>query len=103
LEPTSDQVPPHRYKIDSTERMLPVSDQVFPVTRTLYLSPDHTIDPPSPRLLAIHRAIARILELSGAGDYIFGILQDMEEVGVKADGSTNLGHLVGLGLRGWLD
>ncbi|KAL1962670.1 hypothetical protein VTN77DRAFT_9304 [Rasamsonia byssochlamydoides] len=86
FEPTADQVP-HRYKIDSMETMLPLSDQTFPVTRTLYLSPDHTIDPHSPRLLAIHCAIAGIFKVSGAGAYIFDILRDMEEVGVKADKS----------------
>jgi hypothetical protein len=55
-------------------------DSLLPVTRTLYLTPDHTIDPPSLRLLAIHRAIGRNLNLSGAGDSIDHILRDMDEV-----------------------
>jgi len=42
---------------------------LFPVTRTLTLSPNRTIDSPSPRLLGVHRAIAHIMKLSGAGDY----------------------------------
>ncbi|KAI3335905.1 hypothetical protein F4824DRAFT_462853, partial [Ustulina deusta] len=37
------------------------------VTRTLYPTPTRAIYPPSPRLLAIHHAIAHILHLSAAG------------------------------------
>ncbi|POR35982.1 Uncharacterized protein TPAR_03796 [Tolypocladium paradoxum] len=60
-----------------------------------------SIDPPSPRLLAIHSAIAHILHLSAAGDYIDKMLQDMEENGVLEDGSTELNRLVKLRLNGW--
>ena len=76
---------------------------LLPVTRILYLTSDHTIDPPSLRLLAIHRAIGRILNLSGAGDSIDRILQDMDEVGIKENGSTELGQYTSLKLGGWLD
>ncbi|CAK7214889.1 hypothetical protein SCUCBS95973_002290 [Sporothrix curviconia] len=75
----------------------------LPVTRTLFVTDNRTIDPPLPRLLAIHRAIAHILHLSGAGTYIDWILRDMEEYTVRADGSSALGRLVSLGLGGWLD
>ncbi|KAL2016928.1 hypothetical protein VTK56DRAFT_2845 [Thermocarpiscus australiensis] len=92
---------PHTYRIES---FLPafIVGGLLPVTRTL--TDSRTIDPPSPRLLAIHRAIARILHLSAAGDYIDKILRDMEDAGkqgAQADGSTDLGRLVHLGL--WLD
>jgi len=93
----------HTYKIDSTQSFKPLRHPILPVTRTLYLTPDHTINPPSPRLLAIHRACVFILHLSGAGDYINKILRDMDEVDVKKDGSTELGRLVGLKAGGWLD
>src|SRR4051794_32419765 len=73
----------------------------FPVARILYLTPDHTIDPPSLRLLAIHRAIGRILHLSGAEDSIDRILRDMDEVGIKENGSTELGQYISLKLGGW--
>jgi hypothetical protein len=64
----------------------------------LFIHP--SIDPPAERLLALHSAIAHILYLSGAGDYIEKILRDMEEGGVvKEDGSTQLGVLVNLALR----
>lgn len=93
----------HTYKIDCTQSIDILRDPIFPVTRTLYLTSDRTIDPPSPRLLAIHRAIALILHLSGAGYYIDCVLQDMEEVDIKADGSTDLGRLIGLRVGGWMN
>jgi hypothetical protein len=70
----------------------------LPITRELYLTPERTIEPPSRRLLAVHCAIARILHLSGAGEYIDKIFRDMEEHGVQADGSTPLGRLVSLAI-----
>jgi hypothetical protein len=94
---------PHTYHIDSVHALSLVRHPILPVTRTLLLTPDHTIDPPSPRLLAIHRAIARILNLSGAGDYIDRILRDLEEVEIKWDGSTKLEPTLSLMLGGWVD
>lgn len=92
---------PHQYRIDSLEQVQMLRDPLFPITRTLTLSP--TIDPPSPRLLAVHRAIAIMMKLSDAGDYIKKVLRDVEELGVREDGSTNLGHLTDLRLGGWLE
>lgn len=92
----------NRYTIRSTEKNPILCDRLLPVTRTLNLSPNRTIDPPSSRLLKVHRAIALILKLSGAGEYIENILRDMEEVEVKEDGSTNLGRLMSLRFGGWL-
>ena len=74
---------------------------IFPLFRTLYLTTTRTIDPPSPRLLAVHRAIARILHLSAAGGYINRILEDLDKKDTKTDASTELGHLVELRLGGW--
>ncbi|KAJ5742628.1 uncharacterized protein N7511_011360, partial [Penicillium nucicola] len=93
---------PHQYRIDSTEQSPFLRDPLFPVTRDLTLSPNHTIDPPSSRLLDVHRAIALILKLSGAGEYIERVLRDMEQLHISEDGSTNLGSLAGLRLGGWL-
>lgn len=101
FEPVESQ--PHTYRIKSFRHPLQVRN-ALPVTRTLYIADTRTIDPPSPRLLAIHQAIAHILHLSAAGEYINNILRDMEGAnmqGVKADGSTELGRLAHLGL--WLD
>ncbi|EPE05951.1 hypothetical protein F503_02780 [Ophiostoma piceae UAMH 11346] len=72
----------------------------LPVTRALFITDDHTIDPPSRRLLAIHNAIAHILHLSGAGGYADRMLRDMEDGVVRADGSSELGSMVHLNLLG---
>ncbi|PYH39685.1 HNH endonuclease signature motif containing protein [Aspergillus neoniger CBS 115656] len=90
---------PHEYKIDSSETSF-LRDPLFPVTRTPSLSPNGRIEPPDARLLRVHCAIAHILKLSGAGDYIEKVLRDLEEVDIKADGSTNLGFMMGLRLNG---
>ncbi|KAI2613253.1 hypothetical protein GGR54DRAFT_615960 [Hypoxylon sp. NC1633] len=91
---------PPTYRIDSfvSRYILPQ----FPLTQTLYFSEDGTIGPPSSRLLALHCAIAHIIHFSAAGEYIEQLLRDMERQGVCAeDGSTELGRLVRLALRGW--
>lgn len=91
----------HTYEIQSflSPRLTPG----LPVRRSLFLTEDRSIDPPSPRFLAIHRALAHILHLSAAGYYIEKILEDMEWKDTRADGGTELGRLVGLKLGGWLD
>ncbi|KAK7427563.1 hypothetical protein QQZ08_005838 [Neonectria magnoliae] len=98
FEPVNEQ--PHTYRIDTFVPPMLLEDQ-FPIIRTLYLTESRTIDPPSPRLLAIHSAIAHILHLSAAGDYIDRILRDLEEHGVREDGSTELDRFVKLRLDGW--
>nr|KMM63939.1 hypothetical protein CPAG_00291 [Coccidioides posadasii RMSCC 3488] len=90
----------HTYQINTF--LPPGILQDLPVTRTFYLTNDRSIEPPSPRLLAIHHAIAHILHLSGVGEYIDNILRDMEETGVQEDGSTELGRIMKLRLGGWL-
>ncbi|KAK0655444.1 hypothetical protein B0T16DRAFT_396971 [Cercophora newfieldiana] len=69
----------------------------FPVRRTLFSHP--SIDPPLERLLRLHSAIGHVLHLSGAGEYIDVILEDMEEGVVREDGSTQLGALVNVALQ----
>ncbi|GAW23564.1 hypothetical protein ANO14919_131310 [Xylariales sp. No.14919] len=84
------------YTIGTFHKQSYVRRAPFPVTRELYLT--QTIEPPSRRLLAVHCAIAHILHLSGAGDYIDKICRDIEEYGVQADGSTPLGQFVSLAI-----
>ncbi|KZF21428.1 hypothetical protein L228DRAFT_212722 [Xylona heveae TC161] len=91
---------PHSYRINRIKSGL-LRVPGVPVTRTLFLTPERTIDPPSAQLLAIHRAIAHILHLSGAGIQISDILQELEDARVQSDGSTHLEHLVNLRLQGW--
>lgn len=91
FEPAGSQ--PHTYKINYVETDRMGRMERLPVTRTLYLTPDRSIDPPSPQLLKIHAAIGRILHLSAAGDYIDDLLRDIEEMGagkVMTNGSTRL-------------
>jgi hypothetical protein len=101
-EPTADQTQ-HTYKIDYVQSNSLFRDPLLPVTRIPYPTSDHTIGPSSLWLLAIHCAIGRILNLSGAGDSIDRILRDMDEVGIKENGSTELGQYTSLKLGGWLD
>lgn len=95
----ADNTSPHTYRI---ETFYPSIHPRFPITRTFSPTQDRTREPPSARLLAVHRAIAHILRLSGAGDYIYGILGSIEETTARADGSTPLGELVRLRIEKWL-
>ena len=102
FEPISGTQTSHTYTIRQTISFLYLN-YTFPIIRILCKSPDREIDIPSLRILAIHRAIALILHLSGVGEYIDRILKDMEDPIVKSDGTTELGHLVSLRLGGWWD
>ncbi|EXL90098.1 hypothetical protein NOF04DRAFT_3415 [Fusarium oxysporum II5] len=97
FEPVGDT--PHTYRIGTF--LPPGLAEDVPVTRTLFLTEDKSIDPPSSRFLAVHRAIAHILHLSAAGDYIDDILSDVEEFGIRSDGSTDLSRLLKLRLDDW--
>ncbi|OAA66156.1 hypothetical protein ISF_03994 [Cordyceps fumosorosea ARSEF 2679] len=91
---------PHTYRIETFRRIGFMV--MFPVTRALYLSVDQSIEPPAPRLLALHRAIGHILHLSGAGAYIDNILRKFEEEQpVQCNGSTPLGEFVQLRMNRW--
>ncbi|KAK3372428.1 hypothetical protein B0H63DRAFT_496921 [Podospora didyma] len=94
---------PHTYHIGTFLPRHLMRDPHLPVTRTLYLADSRATDAPLPRLFAVHYAIAHILHLCAAGDYIDTILRDADEHGVRADGSTELGRLVRLGLEQWTD
>ncbi|OJD26452.1 hypothetical protein ACJ73_02167 [Blastomyces percursus] len=91
--------PQNTYTIQSSSQVL---SQLYnlPVARTLLLSPNLTIDPPSAKLLAIHHAIAIIIALSAAGEHVDQILHDMEEV--RSDGSAEVRRIISLKIGGWL-
>ena len=97
LEPKGSK--PHTYYINSTYIGI-LRHRIFPVDRTLSLTNTRTINPPSPRLLAIHRAIALILYLSAAGRHINSILRDLDQGDILVNGSTPLGYLTALRLHG---
>ena len=87
-----------RYTIKTTRLGLRVGPQL-PVTWDLFIASGRNIDPPSRRLLAIHRACCLIIDLSGAGEYIYKVLQDMEDSNVQSDGTTELGSIISLRLH----
>ncbi|KAI0423410.1 hypothetical protein F5Y09DRAFT_357206 [Xylaria sp. FL1042] len=85
----------YTYQIDSLLPIYVSRTLGLPLTRTLYCTSNRTIDPPSPQLLAVHHAIAYILHLSAAGEYIDRLLRDADKDGggIREDGSTDLGRL----------
>ncbi|KAL4812548.1 hypothetical protein BDW67DRAFT_169922 [Aspergillus spinulosporus] len=100
FEPVSTQ--PHTYKVDYVESDRMGRVEKLPVTVSLFLTPDQSVDSPSPQLLAIHSAIGRILHLSAAGEYINDYIRDLEEMKdseVMQDGSTRLDDYVWFRLR----
>ncbi|KAK3372687.1 hypothetical protein B0H63DRAFT_497069 [Podospora didyma] len=94
-------VPGHGARTYQIRSFLPLFMQDLPVVRTFFLTESRTIEPPSARFLALHHAIAHILHLSGAGDYIRKILRDMEWKDTREDISTELSHLVAIKLGEW--
>ncbi|KEF50831.1 uncharacterized protein A1O9_13118 [Exophiala aquamarina CBS 119918] len=101
FEPQGNQL--HTYRIDSVREDF-MRHPILPIeSRSLFLTDTRTIDPPSPRLLAIHAAIAHILYLSAAGSHIDCILDDLDHGDILVDGSTQLGYLTTLRVGGWWD
>ncbi|GKZ22984.1 hypothetical protein AbraIFM66951_001214 [Aspergillus brasiliensis] len=92
---------PNEYEIRSTTGLSFPHDPELPVVRTLTMNPECPIDLPSPPLLAVHYAIARIIEVSGAGPYVENSIRNLGERNVRADGSSNLGAVIGFWLSGW--
>jgi HNH endonuclease len=100
FEPVPNSGASHTYVIKQTTSY-PFFRRQLPLTRTLFTTHGRTIDPPSSRLLAIHRACSLILHLSGAAEFVSKVIRDMDENAVESDGTTELGSLVSLGLREW--
>ncbi|KOC07174.1 hypothetical protein AFLA70_71g003660 [Aspergillus flavus AF70] len=89
----------HTYKIDyvNPQELLSLLD--LPVTRTLFITPDRSVDPPSVELLKLHYAIARITHMRGAGEYIDNILRRIDQTDerqLSANGSTPIDHYIRL-------
>ncbi|EGE02765.1 hypothetical protein TEQG_01802 [Trichophyton equinum CBS 127.97] len=98
LEPVDSQE--HTYYVKSLKSAISLAFGL-PVPPCLFISDDRSIEPPSPRLLALHRAIAHILFLSGAGEYINEILNDFDKTESR-DGTTELGFMVSWRMSGGL-
>jgi hypothetical protein len=89
---------PHTYSIKSFRPTPGLPVVHTPIVRTLLSSPSHPVDMPDRQLLAVHRACAMILHLSGAGDYIDHLFHDFSDGPVRTDGLTDLGSIVSLRL-----
>ena len=91
----------HRYMVkrfrDPEARGVPEGGDII----VLRQSPDRSVDMPSQRLLAIHRACVCILHLSAAGDYIEDVLHDYDEGKIRADGSAQVGNMIAMRLGLW--
>ncbi|KZT08966.1 uncharacterized protein LAESUDRAFT_757151 [Laetiporus sulphureus 93-53] len=70
----------NRYHIQTFGRIRHV-----PATVTLMSSNPTTLPLPSPKLLALHAACAKVAHLSGAGVYIDKLDQDLDDLDVLAD------------------
>jgi len=100
FEPVQNKPQSNTYRVNSFLHPSVSRTLGLPITCTFCLTNTRTIDPPSPQLLAVHRAIAHILHLSAAGEYIDRLLQDRDKKGTLTDGSTDVGRLVKLSLSG---
>ncbi|KAE8151446.1 hypothetical protein BDV25DRAFT_138866 [Aspergillus avenaceus] len=104
FEPVQNEEHTYRINFMKTNRIWRAYD--LPVTRELFITPDRSIEPPLRELLEIHRAIARILHLSAAGEYIDRVIQDMEKLKVEpvsSDGSSRIGDYINYKLAHQLD
>jgi hypothetical protein len=75
---------------------LDIYDPYFPPNRRVtFVSYDGRYELPNPKLLEVHAAVARILHLTGAGEYIEKVLRDREDIAhLATDGSTDVTRLL---------
>ncbi|KAF4568099.1 hypothetical protein EYR36_010107 [Pleurotus pulmonarius] len=79
---------PHRYRIQSSRRTGAIVRRREFVTFTT--SDPHRFPLPSPELLALHAACAKVANLSGAAEYLDKVDRDIEENGVlKENGDSS--------------
>jgi hypothetical protein len=94
LEPTDHE---NIYKIKRYKPQL-VSEMVLPANDLVtFTSYDHRYELPSPILLGVHAAIAKILHATGKGEEAERLLDKKDKIGVLAsNGSTNVRTLLSL-------
>ncbi|KAF7420780.1 hypothetical protein PC9H_011298 [Pleurotus ostreatus] len=79
---------PHRYRIQSSRRIGAIVRRREFVTFTT--SDPHRFPLPSPELLALHAACAKVANLSGAAEFLDKVDRDLEELDVlKANGDSS--------------
>jgi hypothetical protein len=68
---------------------------ILPNRRVTLRSHDGRYAAPNPKFLQVHAAVARILHLTGAGEYIEKVLRERKAISYLAtDGSTDVGRLL---------
>jgi hypothetical protein len=87
---------PYTYKIDTIRTVNILRDPIFLIIRTLYLILNRIINLSSPKFLIIYRVCVTILHLSDAGNYINGILRNIEKFIIKENGFSELKRLISL-------
>jgi len=86
------------YTVDTATEELEIkfesSPQEYPTTDTSCAN--DLVHPPDPELLRIHTAFARVLHMSGVGDYFDTVQEEAEEQDtvISADGQTDVGLLL---------
>ncbi|KAI9767859.1 MAG: hypothetical protein M1840_005352 [Geoglossum simile] len=91
-QPAELNYPKHMYMIKATKMEPSQKNPALPLERSLLVTPNRTVDPPSQRLLAVHRACALILHLSGAAGYIGEVLQDEIKIWLTQMGRQTWGE-----------
>lgn len=90
LEPTGPL--PHSYTVHAI-RGQRIEAWLRPPSGIVTFSADGSVSPPDPRLIALHRACCLVLSMSGAGECVDDMFQDMRDLqgnGVlAADGSSD--------------
>ncbi|KAI9652424.1 MAG: hypothetical protein M1829_001653 [Trizodia sp. TS-e1964] len=84
---------PNTYIVRETDPEAPIPG----LPRTVKFEPGN-IELPSPRLLAIHKSLARMMYLTGAAENIDQQFRDGPDINIAADGTTDLGALITVGL-----
>ncbi|KAI9651905.1 MAG: hypothetical protein M1829_002110 [Trizodia sp. TS-e1964] len=83
---------PNTYIVRVTRPNMPIAG----LPRTVRFESE-VIPLPSPRLLAVHKALARMMHLTGAGENITYQFRDYPDTEIAADGTTDLGALLTVG------
>ncbi|KDQ49769.1 hypothetical protein JAAARDRAFT_142978 [Jaapia argillacea MUCL 33604] len=80
---------PNCYKVRTADPLF-LYGLLSKMDKVTFTTPDPVKLPlPSPELLALHAACAQVAHLSGAGEYVDRLLEDMEEMGVLAHDGTS--------------
>lgn len=92
---------PNEYRIEALDQIYIETNEEKDLKKVSFADHSGTgggIALPSPYLLRVHAACGRLIYLTGHAEYIGSIFREWERGNVRADGSTDLGALVGMRL-----